>query len=101
NLLLRGLCSTVPGLVQIRNRPTTWGDDGCRHRWHRPTAGLVCRRPQTCKNLWPTGCLGFTALDELEGLITELIAACIRVDRTIRPGTGIKTRKIWLHLGQA
>jgi hypothetical protein len=100
NLLLRGFCSTVPGLVEVWNRPTPWGDDGFRHRWRRQTDGLVSSGPQTRKNLLPTGCLSLTALDEFEGLAAEPIDAWIRVDPTIRQGAGIKTLEIRTHLWQ-
>src|SRR5512144_627595 len=90
NLLLGGFCSTVPGLVQVRNWPAPWRNDGFRHRTSRQTSGLVRRSPQACENLVPTGCLSLTALDQFERLVTELIDARIRVHPTVRQGTGIK-----------
>src|SRR5262252_10867887 len=79
NLLLRGLCSTVPGLVQVRDRTTLRSHDGCRDRWHRPASGLMRRGPQARKNLGPTGLFGLATLHQFERLITELIHTRIRV----------------------
>src|SRR5574341_982927 len=55
NLLLRRLCSTVPGLVQIRHRSAPWGHDGLRDRRYRQASSLMRRGPQARKNLRSTG----------------------------------------------
>src|SRR5437773_9103773 len=89
NLLLGGFCSTVPGLVQVRNWSTPQSDNGFRHRHSRQTSGLVRRGPQACENLVPTCCLSLTTLDQFERLVTELIDTRIRVHPTVRQGTGI------------
>jgi hypothetical protein len=75
-----------------------WSNDRFWHRTSRQTSGLVCRIPQTYKNLVPTDCLSLTALDQFERLVTELIDTRIRVHPAVRQGTGIKVLKIRTHL---